>query len=141
MRWAVAVLVALAQPVALPPSPVRQAVEAAGITAAIAAGCEGEFRAGQRGCAVAADGRYLVIDGRAAVELGRFSGKPDLSCYTRAQADGLNRDLQRSDTVNGQIAPRFGTTVICAFVEATAAKCWQYSPDRRIYVEVGGWTT
>lgn len=140
MRWG-AVLVALAQSVALPPAPVRQAVEAAGIAGPIAAWCEGEFRAGQRGYAVATDGRYLVIGGRAAVELGRFSGTPDLSCYTRARATELNRDLQRSDTVNGRIAPRFGTAVICAFVEATVAKCWQYSPAERGFVDVGGWTT
>lgn len=141
MRAAAAVLVALAQSAPLAPAAVRQAVESAGITSPIAAWCEGEFRAGQRGYAVAAGGRYLVADGQAAAELGRFSGKPDLSCYTRAQALDLHRDLQRSDTVSGEIAPRFATAVICAFVEATTAQCWQYSPAQRAYVDVGGWTT
>ena len=124
------------------PPAAHQFAAAAGITAPVLAACQGQFRPGQRGWAVAANGRYIVIDGvGATVELAPFVGKPDLSCYSRAQALELHRDLQRSDTVSGQIAPRFATEVVCAFVEATAAKCWQYSLADRIYVEVGGWTT
>lgn len=143
MRGAIAALVALtsAALVAQAPANVRQRAEAAGITAPIAAWCQGQFRPGQRGYAVAAGDRYLVIDGNgAAVELAMFTGKPDLSCYTRTQARDLHRDLQRSDTLDGGIRPRFATSIVCGFVEATTATCWQYSPAERTYVEVGGWT-
>ena len=124
------------------PANVRRSAEAAGITAPIVAWCQGQFRPGQRGYAVAAGGRYVVIDGNgAAVELAMFTGKPDLSCYTRAQARDLRRDLQRSDTIDGEIRPRFATAVICGFVDATTATCWQYAPAERMYVVVGGWIT
>jgi hypothetical protein len=106
------------------PGNVRQLAEAAGITAPIVAWCQGQFRPGQRGYAVAAGGRYVAIDGNgAAVELAMFTGKPDLSCYTRTQARDLHRDLQRSDTLDGEIRPRFATSVICGFVDAITATC------------------
>ena len=124
------------------PPAARQFAAAAGITAPVLAACQGQFRPGQRGWAVAANGRYAVIDGLGAtVELAAFAGTPELSCYSRADALALDRSLQRSDTVSGHIAPPFATAVVCGFVDTTTAKCWQYSPDRRTYVEVGGWTT
>jgi hypothetical protein len=124
------------------PPEVRQWATAAGVAAPVVAWCQGQLRPGQRGYAVAAGGRYLIIDGGGtAVALSAFKGKPDLSCYSRAEALGLHRDIQRSETLSGAIAPRFATAVICGFVEATTATCWQYSPSDRVYVEVGGWTT
>ena len=133
---------AAADALAQVPSAARRAAEAAGITAPIVTACQGQFRPGQRGFAVAAGGRYLVLDGSSqAVELSVFKGKPDLSCYSRAQARDLHRDLQRSETLSGRVAPRFDTTTVCGFVDATTATCWQYSPVDRMYVEVGGWTT
>ncbi|HET9012515.1 MAG TPA: hypothetical protein VFN38_11910 [Gemmatimonadaceae bacterium] len=138
MTLALAGVVARAQ---VPPA-AQQVATAAGITAPVIAACQGQFRPGQRGWAVAANGRYIVIDGLgAAVELAAFTGKPDLSCYSRAEALELDRSIQRSDTLSGRIAPRVDTAVICAFVEATAARCWQYSPAERVFVDVGGWTT
>jgi hypothetical protein len=124
-------------------SPAAQAfAAAAGITAPVVAACQGMFRPGQRGWAVAANGRYVVIDGvGVTVELAAFSSTPELSCYSRAEAIELDRSIKRSDTVSGGVAPPFATTVVCGFVDPTTAKCWQYSPDRRTYVEVGGWTT
>ena len=82
-----------------------------------------------------------LASGGAVVELAAFKGKPDLSCYSKPEALALHRDIQRSETLSGTIAPRFATAVICGFVEATAATCWQYSPAARAYVEVGGWRT
>jgi hypothetical protein len=124
------------------PPEVRQWATAARVTAPISAWCEGQVRAGQRGYAVAAGGRYLVLDGGGAVvELAAFKGTPDLSCYSRAEALALHRDIQRSETLSGTIAPRFATAVICGFIEPTAATCWQYSPAQRAYVEIGGWRT
>jgi hypothetical protein len=136
-------LVALAAQVhAQAPSAVRRLADAGGVTAPIVAWCQGQLRPGQRGFAIAAGGRYLALDGSGmAVELAAFEGKPDLSCYSRAQARDLHRDIQRSETLSGRIAPRFQTTTICGFVDATTATCWQYSPAEREYVEVGGWTT
>jgi hypothetical protein len=124
------------------PPAAQQFAAAAGITAPVLAACQGQFRPGQRGWAVAANGRYVVIDGPGAtVELAAFNGPPDVSCYSRAEALELDRSIQRSDTLSGRVAPPFGTAVVCGFVDPTTAKCWQYSPDRRTYLEVGGWTT
>jgi len=124
------------------PSAARRMAAAAGITSPVLAACQGQFRPGQRGFAIAAGGRYLVLDGSGTpAELATFPGKPDLSCYSRAQARDLHRDIQRSDTLSGRVVPRYDTTTICAFVDATSATCWQYSPAERAYVEVGGWTT
>ena len=104
--------------------------------------CQGRLRPGQPGYAVAAGGRYLAIDGSgAAVPLATFEGTPELSCYSRTQARDLHRDIQQSETLSGRVAPRFETTTICGFVNATTATCWRSSPAERVYVEVGGWTT
>jgi len=124
------------------PPDVRQWANQAGVTGPLLAWCQEQFRPGQRGWAVASNGRYLVIDGvGAVVELAAFTGDPDLACYSRADALELNRSIQRSETLSGRLAPPFGTAVVCGFVDPTTAKCWQYSPPRRAYVEVGGWTT
>jgi hypothetical protein len=124
------------------PANVRKLATAAGVTDPVVAWCQGQFRPGQRGVAVAAGGRYLVLDGSgAAVELATFDGKPNLSCYSRRQARDLHRDIQRSETLSGRVVPRFDTTTVCGFVDATTATCWQYSPAERAYVEVGDWTT
>ena len=141
-RVLVGLLLAAATAGAQVPSAARKLAAAAGITEPVAAACQGQFRPGQRGFAIAAGGRYLVLDGSGTpAELATFEGKPDLSCYSRAQARDLHRDIQRSDTLSGRVAPRYDTTTICAFVDATTATCWQYSPAERAYIEVGGWTT
>ena len=142
-RFALATLALMAVTVnAQMPSSVRQLAEKAGVTAPIVAWCRGEFRAGQQGYALAAGGRYLVIEGRGgAVELGAFKDKPDLACYSRDEALKLHGDIQRSETLSGAVAPRFGTAVICGFIDATSATCWQYSPAQKAYVKVGSWTT
>jgi hypothetical protein len=124
------------------PAAAQQFAAAAGITTPLLAACQGQFRSGQRGWAVASNNRYVVIDGvGAVVELAAFAGKPDLSCYSRAEALDLDRSIQKSETVSGRLAPPFATSVVCGFVEPTTAKCWQYSPFGRAYIEVGGWTT
>ena len=112
-----------------------------------AAWCRAGFRDGQLNAFALAvttgtGGRYVALDadGRAS-ELATFSGRPDLSCYSRAQAEDLNRSLKQSETIHGHITPRFSTTVVCAFTEETTARCWQYSPADSAFVEVGTWTT
>jgi len=74
-------------------------------------------------------------------ELGSFEGIGDLSCYTRAQAERMDVTINRSDTIHGHITPRWNTTVVCAFINATSATCWQYSPVERTFVRVGEWET
>ena len=141
-RTAFALVLTAATVSAQVPPAARRLAAAAGITDPVLAACQGQFRPGQRGFAIAAGGRYLVLDGSGTpVELATFESKPDLSCYSRQQARDLHRDIQRSDTLSGRVAPRYDTTTICAFVDATTATCWQYSPAERMYVEVGGWST
>lgn len=114
----------------------------------VAAWCRGQFRPRHpRAFAVAiasaaGGGRYAVLESDATVaELGSFTRGADLSCYTRAGVRKLNDAIARSETVHGRIAPRWSTTVVCAFVDDTTSVCWQYSPVDRAFVKVGGWVT
>ena len=113
----------------------------------VTAWCRAEFRSGRRGAFAVAvtragGGRYVALgeDGRA-TELTPFSGKPDLSCYSRAEAEKLDRSIRQSETIHGQITPRWNTTVVCGFIDDTTAQCWQWSPTDRVFVRVGRWTT
>ena len=130
------------------PAQLAEVAAKAGLDRPVTAWCSGEFRAGRPGAfavavtSVAAGGRYLVLESDAIIhELGPFTRRPDLSCYTRAEADRLNVTIGRSDTIHGQLAPRWNTAVICAFADDTVAVCWQYSPDEGVFVRVGGWVT
>jgi len=87
-------------------------------------------------------GRYLVLapDG-SVTPLLPYSGDVDLSCYPRERADELSAAIETSDTIEGQLAARWDSTVICAFVESTQAVCWQFDPAVTRFVEVGRWRT
>jgi len=109
--------------------------------------CSGEFRAGHPGgyavaLSASTGGRYAVLESDATVvELASFARTPDLACYTPAQARKLHDDIRRSETIHGQIRPRWRTTVVCAFVDEVTSRCWQYSPADHVFVEIGGWVT
>src|SRR6185295_9931103 len=101
----------------------------------VTAWCRGMFRSGQsRAYAVAiasaaGGGRYVVLESDATVtELASFTRSADLACYTRAEAQKVNVAIGRSETIHGQISPRWNTAVVCAFVDDTTSVCWQYSP-------------
>ena len=145
IAWALAAAPASGQAV---PADLEKLVQQARLTGPVSAWCRGEFQPGRRAgfavalSAAAGESRYVVLHTDGAVaELARFANTPDLSCYSRAGALELNASLGRSDTVQGRVTPRWRTTVICGFVEDTRAVCWQYSPDARAFVEVGGWVT
>ena len=146
----VPVALAAASIVAAQPAPPELSVLAAKarLDRPVAAWCRGEFRSGRPGAfavAVASPagaGRYLVLETDASVvDLGSFTRAADLSCYSPAEAEKLNVTIGRSDTIHGEIAPRWSTTVVCGFVDATTAVCWQYSPLESAYIEVGHWVT
>jgi hypothetical protein len=114
----------------------------------VAAWCRGEFRSGYPGAfavavtSAAGGGRYVVLELDATVtELASFTRSADLSCYTGAEIQRLNVTIAQSDTIRGQITPRWRTTVVCAFVDDTTSDCWQYSPADGVFVKVGGWVT
>ena len=114
----------------------------------VVAWCRGDFQSGHPGAFAAAvtsaagGGRYVVLDRDGTVlELGAFERGADISCYSRAQAEKLDVTISRSDTIHGRITPRWNTTVVCAFSDDTTARCWQYSPADRAFVEVGQWVT
>lgn len=114
----------------------------------VEAWCRGEFRPKHpRAFAVAitsaaGGGRYAVLESDATMtELGAFTGAADLKCYTRAEARKLSISIRSSETIHGRIAPRWNTTVVCAFVDNVTSACWQYSPTERAFVKVGGWVT
>lgn len=86
--------------------------------------------------------QYAVVQPDARiVALADYSGRSDLACYSRPEAQKLDASIKASETIQGSVTPRWNTTVICGFVEPTAAMCWQYSPTERAFVGIGGWTT
>ena len=153
MKWAIALfvlgfaaaLMAAAQPV---PSTLTALATKARLDGPVAAWCSGEFRPGRPGgyavavTSGAGGGRYVVLDTDATVtELALFKRAADLSCYSRGQAEKLDVTISRSETIQGHIAPRWNTTVVCGFIDETTAACWQYSPAGRTFVKVGEWVT
>ena len=97
------------------------------LSSPVAGWCRGEFRAGYPGAyavavASAAGGRYLVVESDATVvELASYSRSAELSCYTPTEARTLDVAIGQSDTIHGEIVPRWGTTVVCAFVDDTTS--------------------
>jgi len=123
-------------------------LDRAGVHGRVDASCRGEFRpakAGDFAVAVAdatGAGRYLAVQDDGQVhELAEYSGKADLSCYTVREADRLNADIARSNTINGRVVAEWDGTVVCGFIEPTIAVCWQYAQEQRKFVRIGGWTT
>ncbi|MFN7915517.1 MAG: hypothetical protein U0Q55_09260 [Vicinamibacterales bacterium] len=119
----------------------------AGISVTPLASCRGEFRPGHPGdYAVAlpdpAGGRYAVVQDDGKVQaLAPFTGTPDLSCYSLRDADRLNDTIAKSQTMNGRVVAEWDGMVVCGFIEPTIALCWQYAPEDRAFVRIGGWTT
>lgn len=110
--------------------------------------CRGELRPDHPGGFAVAirsakdGGRYLALDPDGTVfELASYSDAADLACYTPAEARKLDASIGSSRTVHGKVAPAWSTTVICGFVNATGAVCWQYSPAAGRFVKVGEWIT
>lgn len=137
--------VAFAQPL---PRELSALVAKAGLQGPVVGWCRARVRAGESGgyaVAVASPGdggRYVVLQPAGATfELATFKRKPDLSCYSPAEASELNLSIARSDTIQGRVTPRWTTTVVCGFLDDTTSVCWQYSPVDSRFVEVGGWIT
>jgi hypothetical protein len=132
----------------LPPADLTALTIKARLTGTIVAHCAAEFEAGRPGAyavaAVSPDGvgRYVALHPDGVMqEISPFYRTAELSCYTRAQALKLHDTLEKSQTLHGSLEPRFDTTVVCTFVDDTAATCWQYSPAVRDFVKVGQWKT
>jgi len=131
-----------------PPAELSALVAKTRIEGSIAAWCHGELRAGRSGgfavalSASGGGGRYVALDADGTVTaLAAYTGSPEVSCYSRAEAGRLNDTIRQSQTIHGEVTPRWNTGVVCAFVEETNAVCWQYSPSGRTFVKVGGWVT
>ena len=131
-----------------PPAELSALASKGRLDGAIAAWCRGELRAGRTAgfaaavSAPAGGGRYVVLEEDGSIaELGAYKGQPELSCYNPAEARRLNDTIRQSQTIHGEVTPRWDTAVICGFVEETSAVCWQHSPAGRAFVKVGGWVT
>lgn len=130
-----------------PPPDLAALLTRAGADGQVMAWCQGEFRRGRPGGYAVAlanpHGRqFVVVDAQGTVmALAAFTGDADLACYTPAAAAALSVTIRRSTTIEGRVAPRWKTTVVCGFIENTTAKCWQYSPASRAFVRIGGWVT
>jgi hypothetical protein len=133
-----------------PPEPpdLSALIAGAKLEARPSAWCRGEFRRGRPGAYAVAvpspsgGGRYLVLEpGGAVTELGTYAEGFELSCYAPREAENLDAIIRNSETIEGRITPRWRTTVVCGFTDDTTAACWQYSPQNRAFVKVGGWVT
>ncbi len=132
-----------------PPPPDLSALAAkARLEGPVAAWCRGDFRPGHSGefavaiRSAAGGGRYVGLQADATViQVASFTREPDLSCYSRAEAEELNMTIAQSETIHGAVATRWDMAVVCAFVDDTTAVCWQYSPADKAFVKVGGWIT
>ena len=114
----------------------------------VAKWCRSEFRSAHPGAFAVAvpsnngGGRYLVVETSGTTfPLASYSGRPDLACYSPAEARKLNDTIGKSETIQGRIEPLWPTAVVCGFVENTHAICWQYSPAENAFVQVGEWVT
>lgn len=150
LQWCLAfgAVAALAAAQPAPPKELSVLMAKTRVDGQLTGWCGGELRAGRRNAFAAAvtspagGGRYLVLDADGTVALlAPFKGTPDLSCYTPAEARKLGESIRASETIRGRVEPAFSTTVVCGFVDATSAVCWQYSPAARAFVEVGEWQT
>lgn len=129
------------------PEDLSKLVEKAGL-GPVSAWCAGEFRSKRAGAYAVAiggkavGGKYLILerDGTRH-ELAVFKGAADLSCHTPVEARRLARSIATTETIHGSLKPLGRTAVVCGFVEDTMAECWQYSPSRKRFVNVGGWAT
>jgi hypothetical protein len=145
---AMRVVPAAAAAVQPPPADLAALAARAHTSETIAGWCRGEFRSGRPGAFAAAlasgsgGGRYVVFESDGTIEaLAPFGRGGDLSCYTRVEANRLAEAIRRSDTIHGQLSPRWNTTIVCGFVDDTNAVCWQYSPADRAFVKIGEWVT
>ena len=87
-------------------------------------------------------GEYLVVGmTQTPIALGSFEGSADLSCYSPQQARDLDSSIRDSEGIEGGIEPKGETTVVCGFVDATLAKCWQHQDSNNAFAEVGWWLT
>ena len=129
-------------------SALAAALDRAGVHGHADASCRSGFRPGQGAdfavavSEAAGGGRYLVVqDDGQVLELAEYSGKPDLSCYSVTEADRLNANISRSNTMNGRVVAEWDGAVVCGFIEPTIAVCWQFAQEQRRFVRIGGWTT
>ena len=139
--------VAMIFPQTMPPDLAALARKAR-LASPVVAWCAGEFREGRPGAyavavtSAARGGRDLVLESDATVTtLAAFTGPPGLACYTPEEARKLDVTIKESETIEGGIAPRWSTTVVCGFLDDTSAACWQYAPDDRAFARVGAWVT
>ncbi|MDA0266647.1 MAG: hypothetical protein O2890_07445 [Cyanobacteria bacterium] len=87
-------------------------------------------------------GQYFILGiDSAPIVLAAFTHGSQLRCDTPAAASARGAAIAASPIIHGYIAPRWDTTVICGWVTATRALCWQYSPSDRQFIIVGEWIT
>ena len=110
--------------------------------------CRAEFRSGHAGAfavAVASadgGGRYAAVDSDGSADgIGCLQTQRRSLCYSRAQAEKLDARIKTIRHHPWYIRPRWNTTVVCGFIDDTAATCWQDSPADRAFVKIGQWIT
>jgi hypothetical protein len=86
-------------------------------------------------------GKYFILSAdRTPTLLGSFSGEPELNCLSAESARDLSSVIQASETIHGKILPQSEAAVVCGFLSATEARCWQFEQEGALR-EIGGWVT
>lgn len=105
-------------------------------------GSSGEVRATALAIQDASGGRYLVLYPTGRTELlAVWKSSPEISCHTAQSATELHAAILESETVESSLRIGAEGAVICAFVSATEAACWQYSERKSAFERIGGWRT
>ncbi len=86
-------------------------------------------------------GIYVLDHASKSIQLGRFSGKPEVQCMSIAQARKLNESIGQSEGIHGGMELSGNGPVACVFVEPTRVACWQYSARKSSFIRAGGWST
>ena len=112
----------------------------AGLSGTVAAWCKAAFLPGDAqdfavALTTAKTSRYVALaaDGRVS-ELAAFRGRADLACCDRRAAEALARSIRQSETIQGQVRPRWNTTVVCVSNHLKPRKSGQRRAPRAVAV-------
>jgi hypothetical protein len=133
---------------AAPPKHISKIASTASPSGVAVAWCEGKVSGNHENVwsavAVAREadgGIYVVHHASKSIQLGRFSGTPEVQCMSVAQARKLNGSIGQSEGIHGGVELSGNGPVVCVFVEPTKTECWQYSARKSSFIRAGGWST
>lgn len=65
----------------------------------------------------------------------------ELQCLGPEEVGARNKAISETETVSGEIRPRFGLGVFCHSDAEPGFSCYEYDPAEKKFIEAGGWST